>query len=81
MFSPLNQFLTVKYGRDIAVQRSLPDEDVLLILFDVEHTAEAGKFENFHNRLSEIADNHIALAVHRLCRTEQDAQSRAGDLF
>ena len=70
-------------GRDIAVLRSLPStgKHQMLCLFDVEQIAEAGEVEHLAHRLSNIAHDHISLALHSLQSAEQNTQSRAGDVF
>ena len=50
------------------------------VSFDVEQIAEPGKIKDLTHRLIEVSDDHVALAVHSLCRTEQNAQSGAGDV-
>ena len=56
-----------------------PFED-LRRLFDVEQITESGEIKNFSHRRVEIANDHITLAIHSLCRAEQNTKPRAGDV-
>ena len=44
----------------------------------MEQITESGKIKDLTHRLSEIANDHITLAVHSLRRAEQNAKSGAG---